>query len=141
MRRVSVFALGMAFSGIAAATPNGSWEVKVTNLTPGQSFTPLIAFTHARGYSMFQLGAPADEALEAMAEGGDTSGIAADAEEFTSDVQHHDALLGPGETVTFTMRGQVRRGRLSLAGMLLPTNDNFVAVNGVLCRRPAPRRS
>lgn len=38
-------------------------------------------------------------------------------------------LLGPGETQTVTVEGH-RNDRVSLAGMLIPTNDAFVAIDG-----------
>ena len=64
MRNSLLFALGLSIASGAAAARSGTWEVSVTNTTPGQSFTPLVAITHSRNYSMFQLGEAANEALE-----------------------------------------------------------------------------
>jgi hypothetical protein len=55
-----------------------------------------------------------------------TSGLTADG----------NPLINPGESVTVTISGSRDYNRLSLAGMLLPTNDTFVAVNSM----PLPRR-
>ena len=40
-------------------------------------------------------------------------------------------LINPGESVTVYISGSKDFNRLSLAGMLLPTNDTFVAVNSM----------
>ena len=45
-------------------------------------------------------------------------------------------LIDPGESVTIYITGNRDYNRLSLAGMLLPTNDTFVAVDSM----PLPRR-
>jgi hypothetical protein len=40
-------------------------------------------------------------------------------------------LLDPGKSITLTVQGNPFRDRLSLAAMLIPTNDAFVALNTV----------
>jgi len=40
-------------------------------------------------------------------------------------------LLGPGESISFEIEGYGRFNRFSLAAMLIPTNDTFVAVDSV----------
>jgi hypothetical protein len=141
MRKLQL-TVAAAAAAVGAAMPASAatWEVTVTNLTAAQSFTPLVVMTHPRRYEMFTLGEPADEALEAMAEGGDTSMIQAQAAEDASDIQSTEGLLGPGQSVTVSIEGEVRRSRLSIAGMLLPTNDNFVALNGVRLPRSGSKR-
>ena len=42
-----------------------------------------------------------------------------------------EGLLGPGKSVTVEISGARKFDRLSLAGMLIPTNDTFVALNTV----------
>jgi len=54
------------------------YEVSITNVTKGQSFTPQLVAIHNKSHSLFTLGDPASESLEALAEGGDTSGIVQD---------------------------------------------------------------
>ena len=130
MYRSIALALGVAFFSNVAAAQDGTYEVTVTNLTPGQSFTPLLVMTHTSGVRMFRLGQPASDALELMAEGGDTSGLMEQAGDRLTDSGSNGALLGPGETTTITVTGTPGTDRLSLAGMLLPTNDNFVALRG-----------
>ncbi len=131
MRKITASLLGAAAIGAALPVSAATWEVTITNITASQTFTPLVVIAHHKRYSMFELGTPADEALESMAEGGDTSMIQSQAGDDATDIQTNGALLGPGESATVTVEGPVRRTRLSIAGMLLPTNDNFVALNGI----------
>ncbi len=136
MYRKMTLTLGLALFSNVAAAMQGTWEVTVTNLTQAQLFTPLVLIAHEDDYRMFSPGQPASEALEVMAEGGDTSGLQDEASASASDIANHDGLLAPGESVTLTVTGRVRRAQLSLAGMLIPTNDAFVALNGIV----PPRR-
>jgi hypothetical protein len=98
-------------------------------------FTPILAVTHSPRISLFQLGAEPSQELADLAEGGDTSGFEAllEGSNQAFDVQvTMDGLIGPGESRTVTVTGSGQRFvRLSLAGMLLPTNDTFVAVDSL----------
>ena len=47
------------------------------------------------------------------------------------DVQHSGGLLGPGQSVTVVVEAARGARYISLASMLLPTNDGFVALDGV----------
>ncbi len=120
-------ALGTAMTTAASAA---SYEVSVTNLTSGIHFTPIIVATHSPSVQMFAAGTAASSELQAIAEGGDTSSMAALLESVGATVANGSGLLAPGGTATFTIddgAGSV----LSLASMLLPTNDGFVGLNSV----------
>lgn len=108
------------------------YEVTITNLTAGQAFTPIIATTHDSSIALFEPGQPASDEIEMLAEGGDTMPLQ-DLLATAPDAVHHtvttDGLLGPGESVTFEIYASFRHNRLSLAAMLLPTHDTFVALN------------
>jgi hypothetical protein len=123
----STAALPQDFSNV-----ENTYEVTITNLTSGQSFTPVLLATHSRFVSLFETGAAPSQAIADMAEGGDTSGLMTVLMESGEawDIQTTgDGLIGPGESVTVQIKsGGNRHTRLSLAGMLLPTNDTFVAV-------------
>ncbi len=105
------------------------YEVSITNLTLGQSFTPQLVTTHHRSLSLYELGQPASEALEILAESGNTEPMTAqllDNGGLVADIQTIDGLLTPGQTTSVEV-GISRRGtRLSIASMLIPTNDTFV---------------
>ena len=105
-------------------------EVKITNLSAKIVLTPPIVAATKGEVSVFQLTEPASSALEMLAEGGNTDELAMMFEDHdASYVQAADPIL-PGQTMTIDVLGK-RRSRISLASMLLPTNDGFVALNGM----------
>jgi len=53
------------------------FSVTVKNLTNATWFTPLLITAHSRNTDLFETGESATEALRAMAEGGDISGLLA----------------------------------------------------------------
>ena len=57
----TAFAQVIDFSGSPFLEEEGvsGYEVTVTNITPGQTFTPQMVVTHAADISLFQLGEPA----------------------------------------------------------------------------------
>jgi len=108
------------------------YEVTVTNLTKDQRFTPFLVVAHRPDVSLFTPGMPASAELEALAEEGNTApfemGLATT--EGVSGVATGSGLLEPGQTTTIVVEGH-RWDRISLAAMLIPTNDGFVALRGV----------
>jgi hypothetical protein len=109
------------------------YEVTVTNVTKGQTFTPILVATHSPGVELFQVGESASRQLEILAEDGNTGPLAdalADQGRRVGDVTTIDGLLDPGLTAKVRVRASRRHSRISLAAMLIPTNDTFFAVNG-----------
>ncbi|NGN97709.1 hypothetical protein G5S52_08510 [Grimontia sp. S25] len=118
-------AMGAAFTAQAANV-----DVKITNATDGIYFTPLIVAAHSPDAYLFRTGEAASADVEAMAEGGDISGLVALAEGVGADVQANPAegILDPGASTSTTLyanHGDV----LSIAAMLLPSNDAFIGVD------------
>ncbi|MEO1575458.1 MAG: spondin domain-containing protein, partial [Pseudomonadota bacterium] len=110
----------------------GTVSVTITNVSKTQ-FTPILAATHNSEIAFFQAGAPASDELALLAEGGDIGPLSA-VLEGSDDVGSQGSsagLLMPGQSVTIELDGDRNFDRLSLAAMLLPTNDAFVALNGV----------
>ena len=62
------------------------FEVEIINLTRGSWFTPFLVAAHADSASLFTSGEPASANLQAMAEGGDISGLQADVEALNATV-------------------------------------------------------
>lgn len=112
-----------------------SYEITITNLTQGQSFTPILAATHTTDSSFFRLGAAPSPELADLAEGGATAGLQSYLEGMPDkvlDITGTDmGLIGPGEHRTIYLDGDKNYNRLSFAGMLLPSNDSFVAVSSM----------
>lgn len=108
------------------------YEVTITNITKDTLFTPILVVSHAPGVSLFELGQPASEELVAVAEGGDIAPFvtALEADSRVVDTADSGDALSPGASVTVTVEG-ARNGQISLVSMLLPTNDGFIALDGV----------
>ncbi|MBT8145754.1 MAG: spondin domain-containing protein [Gammaproteobacteria bacterium] len=112
-----------------------TYEVTFTNVTSGIYFTPLIVATHTEDSAFFEPGQPPSQPLADLAEGGATMplAMALDDAGVAGDIQFTEGgLIGPGESRTVVIQASLRHyNRLSLAGMLLPTNDSFVAINAL----------
>ncbi|MFT5893138.1 MAG: hypothetical protein ACI8VW_000003 [bacterium] len=130
---LTAIAVTLALCGSVSTAIAADYQVTVTNLTSGIFFTPLIASTHAPAVSMFTSGSPASSELQALAEGGNIGPMAALLESVGASVATGDGLLAPGATATFMLSNSGSRDNtvLSVAGMLLPTNDGFVGLNSV----------
>lgn len=126
-------AVTVALCGSVSTAMAADYQVTVTNLTSGMHFTPLIASAHSPEVAMFQPGHTASTELQAIAEGGNVAPMAALLESVGASVTTGDGLLAPGATTTLmlTDAGNDDNTVLSIAGMLLPTNDGFVGLNSV----------
>ncbi len=139
MRRLGLFPLlVLAFSWAASDSQAQGprprrYEVSITNITKGQTFTPILVATHRAGVRLFELGSEASLELETVAETGDTGPLAALLEGLpeVGEVQVIGGLLGPGATATVEIDARGPFRRVSVASMLIPTNDGFFALNGV----------
>ncbi len=126
---VLTFATALASPAVLA----DEYRVTITNLTAGQSFTPMLVVSHRRDVHLFSPGEMASPEIEAIAEGGDTGPMQAMLDS-SPDVQESvstGGLLGPGESVTVSLEGGKRFRNISLLGMLIPTNDAFLALDGL----------
>ncbi|MGI9271597.1 MAG: spondin domain-containing protein [Woeseiaceae bacterium] len=120
-----------------AATPAANavdFDVTITNLSNSIYFTPFLVAAHPTGNNLFVTGQPASANLQAMAEGGDISGLEADVNGLGATVAANPAggLLAPASSTTFNMNTDgTANDRLSIVAMLLPTNDAFAGLNAV----------
>jgi hypothetical protein len=115
------------FAGSAVAQVD--YEVTITNITPGQTFTPQLVVTHPGDAIIFRLGEPASPELEMLAESGDTGPLTNALSGVAMDITTIPGLLGPGEQASVVVSGNPGRGFVSVAAMMIPTNDSFVAMN------------
>ncbi len=111
---------------------NKTYEVTITNLTQAQRFTPILVASHKKGVRLFELGETASPELADIAEGGAVGAMTALllANPDVIDVADSGGLLSPGDSVTVVVSADDAR-YISLASMLIPTNDAFFALNGV----------
>lgn len=118
-------------SSVALAQRFVDYEITITNITPGQTFTPQLVVTHPKNIRIFEPGLPASVSLEILAEGGDTEPLSFDLANEAHDVQTIGGLLPPGGTSSIVVAGQPKWGYVSVAAMMIPTNDTFMALNHV----------
>ena len=125
-----VVALTMGTDGVRANNDT-LYGVQVTNLTNAQSFTPFLAATHVPDVTMFRAGSPASPELQVLAEGGDIAPLMGvlSATSGVSDIVSTEGLLTRGASVNFEIQAGDGSQHLSLAAMLIPTNDAFVGIN------------
>lgn len=110
------------------------FDVRITNLSNAIYYTPFLVAAHPDGTSLFSVGQPASANLQAMAEGGDISGLLADVNGLGATVVENPAggLLEPAASVEFSMNTDgTSNTLLSAVAMLLPTNDAFAGLNAV----------
>ena len=108
------------------------YEVTVTNLTRAQQFTPLLVASHKGNVRIFTLGSPASSELRTLAEEGNTAPLMAvlSANADYKQVVTVPGLLNPGKAATTKVNAD-GADFLTVAAMLIPTNDAFLALNGV----------
>ena len=132
----------MSVAALAAVVAHGAaaegykrlYEVTITNITKGQTFTPQLVATHTGRIALFELGESASDELATLAESGNTApltGVLQSAGRKVGDVQTIGGLLGPGESASIELESVPYIRHLSLAAMLIPTNDTFVAADSV----------
>lgn len=129
-------ALGTALvAGPAMAQDAGptSYRVTITNLSPGLTFTPPLVAAHYSQVSLLALGEPAAAPLEALAEAGDTGPLSALVGTLATvgTPVTGSGPIAPGESLEVMIEAGEGFDVISVAGMLLPTNDGMYAVDGV----------
>ena len=130
LKWLTLLSLGsVLFTSTAAA--DSLFEVTVTNITKGATFTPVMVATTKKGHTFFRLGEAASDELETIAETGNPGPLQASLDAFDSTNSSFLPFLGPGESVTQVVATAGPYRYISIAAMLIPTNDLFFAVNGI----------
>ncbi len=128
-------AIALPLFGLASlsAAVAAELNIRITNLTHGNHFTPLLVAAHPAGQHLFQPGETASSSLQAMAEGGDISGLVTDLAAMNADVVENPAegLMAPGSSVDFQFSTGMDNTQLSVVAMILPTNDGFVGLDAI----------
>ena len=104
-------------------------HIAFTNATKNIYFTPLVVAAHDSEARIFRAGTEAGLPLQKLAEGGATADVATAIGAGGGVVVENPAegLLGPGASVSFAI--ETDKSHLSVAAMLLPTNDGFVGLD------------
>lgn len=109
------------------------YEVTVTNLTRGQIFSPVFAVTHKSTQQLFSTGEQVSPQLAALAQDANTEPLT----DLLSDspsifqIKQGTGVILPGKSETLIIESNRRSRFISLASMLVSTNDAFMAVNRV----------
>jgi hypothetical protein len=121
-------------SGLVSNTFAANINVSMTNLTKGMNFTPLFIAAHPSSAVLFTSGSPASLSLQKLAEGGDQSGLVADFTAVSANIIENPAggLLKPGKSTSTSIVTSKANTHLSIAAMMIPTNDGFVAMDSVV---------
>lgn len=109
--------------------------VTVTNLMRGTWITPLLVSAHPATFQAFTDGTAASVQIQSLAEVADTTGVQALLPSGSSTVvDPNGGPLKPGaSTTTAKLVGGAGTAntRLTIMAMLVPTNDGFMALNGI----------
>ena len=132
MNKKLLLAMAIAATSIGNASAQ-DLSISFTNLTHGSHFTPLLFSAHADDQHIFEINTSASANLQAMAEGGEISGLVSDLTAVTADITANPAagLMAPGQSVNFELSTQEINTHLSMAAMILPTNDGFVGLDSL----------
>lgn len=134
MKRLTAAMLVMAsLFGIQTASAV-DFSVRIINLTNGIYYTPFLVAAHPAGTSIFTVGQPASANLQAMAEGGDISGLVSDLDGLGATIAENPAggLLAPASETNVDLNTDGTSNELlTIVSMLLPTNDAFAGLNAV----------
>lgn len=119
------------FAFASSTTMAQDLSITLTNLTQGLHFTPVITAAHDDETHMFMVGEMASDELQSMAEGGDISGLLSVLDNLDANVDDNPALglLAPSMSTTFDLTNDSANTHLSLAAMILPSNDGFVGLD------------
>ena len=135
-----VVAAAIAFSSTASgdgADEGGAlYKVTITNVTKGQILSPAVVATHKSHLEpIFQLGSPASAELAGLAEDAALmpfSDMLA-ANPMVAEVVTLTGAAGPilpGESASIMISTPGNGGQISLAAMMVSTNDTFIGLSG-----------
>lgn len=135
---VLVALLAMMFTLVGVSPAEGgserTYRVTVTNLTSGQPMTPFVVAAHSGTTDVFSSGSAASAGLQSIAENGGVPDLVA---ELSANPQVGDiavagsAPIAPGATVYAEITTTPGARKLSLAGMLICTNDGFAGIDSL----------
>lgn len=106
-------------------------SVEITNLTHGSYFTPLLVAAHSNTTHLFEVGTIATDGIQEMAEGGSIATLSTEATNAGSVTSENPAggLLAPAQNTSITDFDTLANTHLSIAAMVLPSNDGFVGLD------------
>ncbi len=128
----AIFVMASLFGAQSASAAD--FNVRIINLSNGIYYTPFLVAAHPDGTALFTTGQPASASLQAMAEGGDISGLVTDLQGLGATIAEDPAggLLAPASETNVDLNTDgTANVLLSVVAMLLPTNDAFAGLNSI----------
>jgi hypothetical protein len=123
--------LALLIAGGGEASANGEIEVTITNLTRAQPLSPPVVASHgANGPQLFVAGQPASAELAFVAQDAINGPLVSllEGDPNVADVQQGAAPIPPGGSATVVVDAPRFLPLVSLASMLVNTNDAFIGV-------------
>lgn len=129
--KLSHIGSALLIAGSAFSTQAQELDIKITNLTQGIFYTPILIGAHTADTSLYSVGETASDELQMMAEGGDTSGLEGILTTASANMVANPAggMLSPGASTETTLSTDDSNMYLSITAMLLPTNDGFIGLD------------
>ncbi|NQZ91807.1 MAG: hypothetical protein HRT97_05615 [Moritella sp.] len=107
------------------------YQVMVYNDTASQPLSPVLVGLHDSNVSLWTVGTAATNALELMAESGDSSELLTLFNDYNVAVSGA-GVIGPGDSEQLTISvNQSNAMHLSFSSMLVNTNDAFTGLNAI----------
>lgn len=140
---IFVLSLGSAVAYADESDDTVTYQVTIRNLTGGQPFTPPVVAIHKEGLRFFEVGEVASSEIQAIAENGNNEpllDVLSDNPEVFAFTVGSAAPLVPasdpggsmlGDSATFTITVDEDAEFLSMATMLICTNDGFTGLDQV----------
>lgn len=134
--RLSTMLVASALLVACGSDDDGSvvtYEVSVSNLTHNQPLSPVGVLLHSDQYQGWQVGSSASLALEELAEGGaNDTFIALDDDSKLASMSGTGLILsGASEAIEISVDAEQTNVQLTVATMLVNTNDAFTGRTGV----------
>ncbi|PCI56661.1 MAG: hypothetical protein COB45_04770 [Gammaproteobacteria bacterium] len=130
-KKINLLLTASALVFVSSQVQAQDLSITVTNLTQGLHFTPIITAAHIDGDHIFMVGSTATAELQAMAEGGDISGLVTMLSNADANTNENPVggLLAPGMSTTYMLTNGSANTHLSMTAMILPSNDGFVGLD------------
>ncbi|GGF68452.1 spondin domain-containing protein [Alteromonas lipolytica] len=131
LKQLTSLLVASGFAAVGSYAQAAELEITVQNLTRGIYFTPILVSAHVPEHHLFSVGQLPGSDIQAMAEGGDISGLAASAMAMNADNAENPAagLLMPAASTTTMLSTSDGNTALSVVAMMLPTNDGFIGLD------------
>jgi hypothetical protein len=128
----------LVLAGFASTASAEDAEIRIVNLTRGQIFSPVIAWSHNKQFEpFFEFGEQASDELRAIAEDGNAGPMETllTGDGTVGTIAIAGGPIPPGGEVVLTVDISGGNRAVSLASMLVNTNDTFFALRGAEVRR------